>query len=151
MKHLLALLAFVLLQSTAWLSPAQAMVNYNTPTAVTGALYDTAYQHFGFRPDTLMWTQNYLSPKLSGRLWSKVYLPTSSQKDVFFCSDTRPADYRVAKEEISGDKARVDVKLTWLGPGGPKTDVWVMLKKINGAWKVDDVDYGIFGKLSNYL
>ncbi len=152
MKLFRALLILVLLQSTAWLSQAQAMINYNTPEAVTGALYDTAYQYFGFSPDTLWRTRPYLSHQLYSRLWFKVNQPASgAQKDVFFCSETPPADYSVGKVSTKGGKSRVDVTLTWLSRNGPKTHVWVLLKQNDGVWQVDDIDYGIFGKLSNYL
>jgi len=152
MKLLRWLLILVLLQSTAWFSQAQAMINYNTPAAVTEALYDTAYQHFGPYTYNLWRTKPYLSKKLYNRLSYKFNQPpTGPQKDVFFCSEVPPSAYKVGKVDITGDRARVDVKLSWLGRNGIKTDVWVLLKQYNGVWQVDDIDYGIFGRLSNYL
>ena len=68
---------------------------------------------------------------------------------MFFCSEVRPADYKVGKADIKGDRARVNVKLDW--GVGIKTDVGVLLKQNNGVWQVDAIDYGIFGRLSNYL
>ncbi len=126
------------------------MINHNTPVVVTQDLYDTAYQHFGPRPRNVMRVQPYLTPQLYTRLLYKVGQPPSDpRKDVFFCSETPPSDYSVGKADINGNRARVNVKLTWLP--GIKTDVGVLLKQNHGVWQVDDIDYGIFGQLSNYL
>ncbi len=152
MTSLRAVLVLVLLQSTAWLSQAQAMINYNTPAAVTDALYDTAYQHFGFRPDTLWFTQPYLSPWLYARLWNKVNQPPSGvQNDVFFCSPLPSSSYELGKVITTGGKSKVEVTVYWLNSKGLKRRIWVHLKQIDGAWKVEDLDYGDVGKLSNYL
>ncbi len=151
MKFIRALLILVLLQSTTWLAQGQMnMTNHNTPVAVTQDLYDTAYQNFGPHPRNVKRVGPYLSPQLYDRLWYKVGQPPSGpQKDFFFCSETPPSDYSVGKADIKGNRARVNVKLTW--GLGIKTDVGVLLKLNNGAWQVDDIDYGIFGRLSNYL
>ena len=152
MTSLRAVLVLALLQSTAWFSQAQAMINYNTPEAVTDALYDTAYQHFGFSPDTLWYTQPYLSNKLYGRLWFKVNQPSlGNQNDVFFCSPMHPSSYELGKVITTGGKSRVEVTVYWMNSKALKRRIWVYLKQIDGAWKVEDLDYGDVGKLSNYL
>jgi len=151
MKLFSSLLIFVLLLSTTWCAQAQMnMVNHNTPVVVTQDLYDTAYDHFGPRPKNVIRVRPYLSSQLYDRLWYKVgQPPTGPQKDVFFCSEVRPVDYTVGKANITGNRARVTVKLNW--GAGIKTDVGVLLRQNNGVWQVDDIDYGIFGRLSNYL
>ena len=152
MKYFRSLLVLVLLQSAAWFTPAQAMTNHNTPVAVATDLYETAYLHFGPRPKNVKLVQPYLAPKLFARLWYKVKQPASGpQKDVFFCSETPPADYSIGKVVTNGNSSKVQVDLAWLGKNGPKTQVWVLLKQNDGVWQVDDIDYGIFGRLSNYL
>jgi len=151
MKFIRALLILVLLLSTTWVAQAQMnMINHNTPVVVTQDLYDTAYQHFGPRPNNVLRERPYLTPWLYMRIWNKVgQPPTGPQKDMFFCSEVRPADYKVGKADITGNRARVNVKLDW--GLGIKTDVGVLLKQNNGVWQVDDIDYGIFGRLSSYL
>jgi hypothetical protein len=151
MKLLSALLILVLSLSTTWVAQAQMnMINHNTPVVVTQDLYDTAYQHFGPRPKNVMRVRPYLTSQLYDRLWYKVGQgPSGPQKDVFFCSETPPSDFSVGKADIKGNRARVNVKLIW--GGGIKTDVGVLLKQNGGVWEVGDIDYGIFGRLTNYL
>ena len=147
----------LLLESIALLSGARAASETDSPAAVVQALYHSALIHFGFTPDTIKSGRQWLAPELYSRLWKKVNEPTPKgdapdiEGDVFLDCQDPPDKFVVGKASIDQTKAKVDVTLTWAGGSGEKRHYNVLLKQIDGAWKVYDVDYGKDGKLTDLL
>jgi hypothetical protein len=157
MKPLRWLLMLVLLESIALLSGARAASETDSPAAVVQALYHSAFIHFGFTPDTIKSNRQWLTPELYSRLLKKVNEPTPKgdapdiEGDVFLDCQDPPEKFVVGKASIDQARAKVDVTLTWAGGSGEKRHYSVLLKQIDGAWKVCDVDYGKDGKLTDLL
>ncbi len=159
MKPLRWLLMLVLLESIALLSGARAASETDSPAAVVQALYHSAFIHFGFTPDTVKSSRPWLTPRLYSRLWKKVNEPTPKgdapdiEGDVFLDCQDPPDKLVVGKTSIdqAKAKAKVEVTLNWGGGSGEKRHYSALLKQIDGAWKVDDIDYGKDGKLTDLL
>ena len=157
MKSLRWLLILVLLESIALLSGARAVSEADSPAAVVQALYHSAFIHFGFTPDTIKSNRQWLTPELYSRLWKKVNEPTPKgdapdiEGDVFLDCQDPPDKFVVGKASIDQTKAKVEVTLVWAGGSGEKRHHSVLLKQIDGAWKVYDIDYGKDGKLTDLL
>jgi len=141
----------------ALVSDAVAAPGTDSPAAVVQALYHSAFVHFGFTPDTVKANRQWLTPELYARLWKKVNEPTPKgdapdiEGDVILnCQDT-PDKFVVGTASISQTTAKVDVMLTWGGASGDKRHYYALLKQIDGAWKVYDIDYGKDGKLTDLL
>ncbi len=144
----------VLLAAFAFLSlPAKAAAA-DDPTATVRALYHYAQAHFGFDLDSLKGEKPWLAPAFYARLWKKANEPVAKgdapdiEGDVFLNSQEPLDQVFVHKSEIHGETAKVIVDTIL---PGEKRHVTVLLEKIEGAWKVTDVDYGPDGKLSDLL
>ncbi len=146
-----------LLESIALFSGARAVSETESPAAVVQALYHSASIHFGFTPDTVKSSRQWLTPELYSRLWKKVNEPTPKgdapdiEGDVFLDCQEPPDKWVVDKASIDGTKAKVDVTLHWGGGSGEKRRYSALLKQVDGAWKVYDIDYGKDGKLTDML
>ncbi len=157
MKPLYWLLTLVMLESIALLSGARAASETDSPAAVVQALYHSAFIHFGFTPDTVKSNRQWLMPELYSRLLKKVNEPTPKgdapdiEGDVFLDCQDPPDKFVVGKASIDQTKAKVEVTLTWPGGSGEKRHSSALLKQIDGAWKVYDIDYGKDGKLTDLL
>jgi hypothetical protein len=122
--------------------------------ATVQELYQYAHTHFGCDPDSVKGERRWLTPELYARLWKKVNEPVPKgdapdiEGDVFLNSQEPLDRFFVFKPAVNGDTARVRVNT--ILPGETR-HVTVMLIKIDGAWKVRDVDYGQDGKLSDLL
>jgi hypothetical protein len=157
MKLLRWLLVLALLESLALVSGTRAASEADGATAVVQALYHSASIHFGFTPDTIKANRQWLTPELYSRLWKKVNEPTPKgdapdiEGDVFLDCQDQPDKFVVGKASINQSAATVDVSLTWGGASGEKRHYSVLLKQVDGAWKVSDIDYGKDGKLTDLL
>ena len=157
MKPLRWLSILVLLGSIGLFSSAGAASETDSPTAVVQALYHSAFIHFGFTPETVKSNRQWLTPGLYSRLLKKVNEPTPTgdapdiEADVFLNCQDLPDKFMVGKASIDQAKAKVDVTLRWAGGAGEKRHYNVLLKQIDGAWKVYDIDYGKDGKLTDLL
>ncbi len=138
-------------------SEARAAGDAERPEVVVQGLYRSALEHFGFSPDTVKACQPWVTPELYARLWKKVNEPVPKgdapdiEGDVFLDSQDPPIKFGVGQAAINSTKAQVGVMLIWPGASGERRQVSVLLKRIDGAWKVDDVNYGKDGKLSDLL
>jgi hypothetical protein len=135
------------------ISPLNAAPGDN-PTEVVQALYRHEITHFGFDPDIVKAAKPWLTPGLYARLWKKANEPVPKgdapdiEGDVFLNCQDDPTRFDVEPAVIDGDKARVEVRIYF---SDEKRLCTVLLKQINGAWKVSDVDYGKDGKLTDLL
>jgi hypothetical protein len=147
--HGMVLLAASLLSTL----PARA-ADDGSPTHVVQALYHNATIHFGFDPDIVKSAKPWLTPGLYARLWKKANEPVPKgdapdiEGDVFMDAQDVPYSFKVDDSSIHDTKATVGVTLVY---SSEKRRYTVLLDKIDGAWKVSDVDYGQDGKLSDLL
>ena len=125
------------------------------PAQVVHDLYKSAQAHFGFSPDTVKAAKPWVAPELYAKMLKKVKQPVAKgdapdiEGDLFLDSQEPPDKFEVGKAEFDGDKAHVAVTLVW---PTEKRHQSVYLEKIDGAWKVVDVNYGgTEGKLSDLL
>jgi hypothetical protein len=122
--------------------------------ATVQSLYQNALTHFGFGPDTVTADKPWLTPGLYARLWKKANAPVPKgdapdiEGDVFMDAQDIPSRFVVLKAAVNDNKATVGVNLFW---SAEKRHYTVLLDKIDGAWKVSDVDYGQDGKLTDLL
>ena len=133
---------------------ASALRAADTPADVARALYRSSLAHFGFSPDSVKLTKPWVTPELYARVWKKVNEPTPKgdvpaiDGDLFLNAQDVPTKWDIGDAAITGSKARVNVILHWDKEQRLYT---VLLKQVDGAWKVYDVDFGKDGKLSDLL
>jgi hypothetical protein len=126
----------------------------NSPATVVRALYRSSMDHFGFTPESVKLTKPWVTSELYARLWKKVNAPQPKEGppdiegDLFLdCQDT-PTKLAVGNATINQTKAKVDVTLNW---DSEKRQYIVLLKQVDGAWKVYDVHFGKDGNLTDLL
>jgi hypothetical protein len=157
MKPLRWFLVLVLLESAAWLSGARAASEAGSPAAVVNALYHSAFIHFGFTADTIKANRPWLAPELYARLLKKVNEPTPKgdapdiEGDVILDCQDLPNKFVVGKTSIDQAQAKVGVTLVWAGDAAENRHYSVLLKRIDGSWRVYDINYGQDGKLTGLL
>lgn len=139
------------------LGVVRANILMEDPVEVTKAAYRTALAHFGFAPDTVRQEKAYLTPDLYTALMKKANQPVPKgdapdiEGDVFFDAQDVPDKYVVGYaygDYASTGKASVPVQMRW---GHEERLYYVHLVRIDGAWKISDVDYVKDGKLSDLL
>lgn len=142
------LTAFVISQNVS-ATPAAG-----SPVEVTNALMHSALKNFGFTTDNLKVEKEWLTPDLYSRLVKKANQPTPKgdapdiEGDVFLDCQDLPTSIVVGKSNIDHDKATVDVALKF---GDEKRKYTVLLKQVDGAWKVYDINYEKDGSLTDLL
>ncbi len=147
-------LALSLLLAFVISSNVSAATAADSPSDVTNALLHTALKHFGMDATNLKLEKQWLTPDLYARLVKKANEPVAKgdapdiEGDVFLNSQEDPTSISVGKAEIDHDKATVEVTLKF---DQEKVKYDVLLKQIDGAWKVYDVDYRKDGKLTDLL
>jgi hypothetical protein len=152
-RGVLLLLAPGLLQLMALLPCAHA-ASPADPTGVTHKLFTVAQKNFGFSPESVHAEKPYLTPSLYASMVKKANVLTPKgdapdiEGDLFFNSQESSMSFELGKAAIDGDKAKVGVTVALPGETRHYT---VLLQKIDGAWKIADVDYGKDGKLTDQL
>jgi hypothetical protein len=134
--------------------PARAAAD-NSPAGVVQALYQAAMANTdGFSPKSVHAVKAWVAPELYARLRKKANEPTPKgdapdiDGDVFLDAQDLPTRFEVGSAAIDGDKAKVDVTLTWSSETRHYT---VLLAQIGGAWRVTNIDFGKDGKLTDLL
>jgi hypothetical protein len=131
-----------------------ATADSDTPATVVKALYRSSLDHFGFSPESVKAAKPFVTPDLYARMLKKVNEPTPKgdapdiEGDLFLNAQDVPTKWEVGDSSITAAKAEVKVNLHW---DSEKRQYTVLLKQVDGAWKVYDVDYGKDGKLSDLL
>jgi len=126
----------------------------DSPETVVRALYKSSLAHFGFSPESVKLDKAWVTPDLYARMWKKVNVPTPKgdapdiEGDLFLNAQDTPTKMEFGDASITSTKAKVIVTLHWDSEKRPYT---VLLKQVDGAWKVYDVDYGKDGKLTDLL
>jgi len=133
------------------------IVRADDPAAVTRAAYDMDMAHFGFDANTVLAEKTYLTPELYAKLMKKAKQPVAKgdapdiEGDVLFNAQDVPDKYVVgyaSGDYASTGKASVPVQLRF---GHEERLYHVHLVRLNGSWRIADVDYGKDGKLSDLL
>jgi hypothetical protein len=143
MKHLV--LAGFLLLTIGLFSVGNAAPTGGSPAEVTNALYKTAMKNFGFSVDTIKAEKPWLAPDLYSHMMKEAKKPVAKgdapdiEGDVFLNSQEDIDSFKVGKETIDQRTAKVEVTVK---VGGEKKQYIVLLKQVDGAWKVSDVNYG---------
>ena len=143
MKHLV--LAGFLLLTIGLFSVSNAAPAASSPAEVTNALYKVARKNFGFSVDSIKVEKPWLTPDLYSRMMKEANKPVAKgdapdiEGDVFLNSQEDIDSFKVGKETIDQGTAKVEVTVT---VGGEGRKYLVLLKQIEGAWKVSDVNYG---------
>jgi len=125
-----------------------------SPSKVVYYLFRSAKIHFGFDADIVKNYKPWLTPDLYARIEKKANAPVPKgdapdiEGDLFLDSQEPPTSFEVGKESIDKTTAKVPVTLTWPSEKRQET---VLLKQVDGAWKVYDVDFGKDGKLTDLL
>ena len=146
-------IAALLLTSIAMLRVVSAPATDN-PATVARALYRSSLDHFGFSPESVKLDKAWVTPDLYARMWKKVNVPTPKgdapdiEGDLFLNAQDVPTKMELGDSSIIGTKAKVIVTVHW---DSEKRQYTVLLKQVEGAWKVYDVDYGKDGKLTDLL
>jgi len=136
------------------LPTANAAPAAGSPAEVTTALYHSAMKNFGFSVDSLKSQKTWLAPDLYSRLMKEANKPVPKgdapdiEGDLFLNSQETPSGFKVGKSTIDQSQAKVEVVVDI---PGDKRQYTVLLKQIDGAWKVYDVNYGKDGKLTDLL
>ncbi len=131
--------------SIAFVQNAAAALTTDDPATVTKALYRSDLRDAGFTPDTVKASRPWLTPDLYACLLKKANQPTPKgdapeiEGDVFLNAQDVPDKFEVGHATIDHDNAKVDVTLHW---SKEKRHYTVLLKQVNGAWKVYDINYG---------
>lgn len=131
-----------------------ATAGTDSPVTVVRALYHSSMDHFGFSPESVKAAKPWVMPELYARMWKKVNEPEPKEGppdiegDLFLDAQDVPTKWEIGDSSITSTKARVNVNLHW---DSEKRQYTVLLKQVDGAWKVYDVDYGKDGKLSDLL
>jgi len=126
----------------------------DSPVTVARALYRSSLDHFGFSPESVKLTKPWVTPELYARMWKKVNVPTPKDDvpaidgDLFLNAQDVPTKWEIGDSSITSTKAKVNVILHW---DSEKRQYTVLLKQVDGAWKVYDVDFGKDGKLTDLL
>ncbi len=135
--------------------PAGAAPPAEGPASVTQGLYEAAMKHPGFSEDSVKAYHPFVTPALFSRLWKEVTTPApvGDAKDIEFDVITggqdAPTGFEIGPMSIDQTQAKVDV--TVIFSPTEKHGFTVNLTKIDGTWKVYDIDYGTDGKLSKLL
>jgi len=146
-----ALLAVLLL-------PAVAVPQQPGPSAdaVVRAFYTFHLTHnIGFTPAAVRRRAGWLSPGLLGHCRSYFARPTRPDEvppidgDPFTDSQDYPGAFQVGPATVAGDTARVPVTLVWADQA--RRSVTVLLVRVAGAWRVDDVLSGAGPSLRELL
>ncbi len=144
-RYFLVLISLVLLASIA---------KADDPAGVAHKLLTVARDNFGFSLASVHAEKACVTPALYARMLKKVNEPTPKgdapdiEGDLFFNSQETPTGFKVGAAQIDGTQARVPVTVQLPG------ETWhctMLLRQVDGAWKVDDVDYGKDGKLTDQL
>ncbi|MCE0484007.1 MAG: YbjP/YqhG family protein [Methylacidiphilales bacterium] len=131
-----------------------AATDADSPADVVRALFHSAQLHFGFSPESVKAAKPWVTPKLYARMWKKVNEPVPKgdapdiEGDLFLNSQDPPDKFEIGDTPIDHATAQVAVTLVWPSEKRKET---VLLEQIDGVWKVNDVDYGKDGKLSDLL
>ena len=143
----------VLLASTGL--PVGATPPADGPATVTQGLYQAAMKHPGFSPDSVKAYHPFVTRELFDQLWKEVTkpAPVGDAKDIEFDVITGGQDAPTSFEigHLSMDPAQAKVDVTVIFSPTEKHTFTVNLTKIEGTWKVYDIDYGTDGKLSKLL
>ena len=124
------------------------------PAKVTKAAYQTAMAHFGFSPETLAAEKKWFAPDLYAGLLKKANQPVPKgdapdiEGDILLDCQDPPTSFTVGPSTQDGAQAKVPVTLHWQGE---TRHYIVFLKQDGGAWKIDEVDFGKDGKLTDLL
>lgn len=124
----------------------------DSPASVVKALYRSSLDHFGFSPESVKLDKPWVTPELYARMWKKANEPTPKgdapdiEGDLFLNAQDTPTKWEVGDSSITATTAKVIVTLHW---DSDKRQYTVLLKQVDGAWKVTDVDYGKDGKLTD--
>ena len=135
--------------------PAGATPPADSPATVTQNLYQVALKNWGFSPKVVKAYQPFLTPGLYSRLWKQATKPTPPGDaneidfDVITGGQDTPDKFEVGHASIDQTKAKVEVTVIYLP--SEKQHYTVLLTQVDGAWKVDDIDYGLNGKLTSFL
>ena len=125
-----------------------------SPAGVVQALYHSDLDHFGFDAASVKSSKPWVAPDLYARMLKKVNQPTPKgdapdiEGDLFFDAQDTPTSFNVGKVTLADTKAQVEVNMKW---DAEKRTYTVLLQKIDGSWKVTDVNYGKDGRLSELL
>jgi hypothetical protein len=154
MMRITLAMGFLILLVTVSFQNAGAAPATASPVDVTNALLHTALKHFGFAADSLKLEKEWIAPDLYARLLKKANEPVAKgdapdiEGDIFLNSQETPTKVKVGNAIIDQDKAKVDVVLNF---DEEKMKYTVLLKQVDGAWKVYDVNYGKDGFLTDLL
>lgn len=126
----------------------------DTPATVTKALFQKQMKGDGYTPETVKADREWLTPDLYAKLSKQVNSKKQKGEDpdidcdpILNAQDV-PEKLEIGKTTTEKSNAKVEVILTW---GKDKAHFTVSLKQIEGAWKVDDIDYGKDGSLRKLL
>jgi hypothetical protein len=126
----------------------------DSPAVVVKALYRSSMDHFGFSPESVKLAKAWVTPELYARLLKKANAPQPKEGppdiegDLFLNCQDVPTKWEIGDSSTTAAKAKVNVILHW---DSEKRQYAVLLKQVDGAWKVYDVDFGKDGKLSDML
>ena len=126
----------------------------DSPATVVKALYRSSLDHFGFSPESVKLTKPWVTPELYARMWKKANVPTPKDDvpaidgDLFLNAQDVPTKWEIGDSSVTPTSAKVNVILHW---DSEKRQYTVLLKQVDGAWKVYDVDFGKDGKLTDLL
>ena len=135
--------------------PAGATPPAEGPASVTQGLYQAAIKHPGFSEESVKAYHPFVTPELFSRLWKEVTKPApvgdanDIQFDVITGGQDAPTSFEIGQMSIDQTQAKVDV--TVIFSPTEKHRFTVFLTKVDGSWKVDDIDYGPDGRLSKML
>ena len=142
-------IALVLGLGVTLLFAARAEAAGDDPAQVTRRAYQTAMSHFGFSLDSIKVEKAFFTPGLYAAMLKKANAPVPKgdapdiEGDLLLDCQDVPTKLHVGDATLTGDQARVPVTLAW---DAEKRQYTVLLKRLDGAWKIDNVDYGKDGK-----
>jgi hypothetical protein len=156
MKRIVESFTLLVAAAIAFIAHANAAPAADSPAGVTTALYRSSLDHFsGFDQPNLTRVKPWITPELYARLVKKLNQPVAKgdapdiEGDVFLDCEDPPKSFTVGEASIHESTARVEVTLIW---PDEKRRYTVLLKQVQGAWKISDVIFDKKdGKLTDLL
>lgn len=116
----------------------------NVPAKAVREFYEFHFaQDMGFTPESVREREKWLAPDLVALCDAYFQRPSSPEEvpaidgDPFTNSQEYPKTFRVGTARVTGEVARVPVRLYW--SAGPPRSVTVHLVRIAGKWMIWDV------------
>jgi len=118
----------------------------SSPQAVVNEFYKYHFAHdMGFTPESLKDRQSWLTPSLILACRTYFAIPQNPDEvpfingDPFTGTQEYPQRFSLGSAKVSKSEARIEITFHWQETDPRKATV--VLKKLNGKWLIDDIEF----------